>query len=176
VSTHDEYRRAASVLWGAGGAFAVDEYQRLNEKLFARELPPVPIVVGITAYGRCLGLTRGEGDWAGGLPRITLASNLFREGEAQVRDVLTHEMIHVKLILAGLDAQHNGNPWCEEIERLSPLVIGRGVQAKPVHPRRVDGRNRRLPLEGHLTRKELAGWPQALRDPGTGHPIPIASF
>jgi hypothetical protein len=178
LPTHADYRQAARVLWGEAGTFAVDEYKRLNKRLFSDELPPVPIVIGITAYGHCIGLTRREGEWDGGLPRITLAASLFRAGENEVRDVLTHEMIHVKLLLADDDSSHNGKPWCAEIERLSPLVLSRPVNAKPVHPRRIEGKNRRLPLDGHLTRKQLAAWPQSLREPDRhpGRPIPIASY
>lgn len=176
MTTIDQYREAGRVLWGAGGVYAVDEYVRLNQTYFAGELPPVPIVVGITAYGRCIGLTRHEGDWKEELPRITLASNLFGDGPGAVSDVLLHEMIHVKLILAGLDSAHNGKPWCAEVERLSPIALGLEVNAKPIHPRRVDGKNVRLPLDGHLARKQLAYWPQSLRASKPGAPISIASY
>jgi SprT-like family len=175
-----EYRRAAEILWGDAGAYAVDEYERLNAAYFAGELPPLPIVIGLTAYGRTVGLCRHTGPWSGGLPRITLAPKTFAAGALEVTEVLLHEMIHARLILAGLDSGHNSRPWCAEVERLSPLVLGASVKAAPVVPRRVDGKVVRRPLDGHLGRKQLAGWPQALRSPAElgarGRPIPVPTY
>jgi hypothetical protein len=171
-----DYRLAASILWGEAGAWAVEECGRLNESHFGGRLPAIPIVIGLTAYGRCIGLTRGSGEWRDGLPRITLHSRLFAFGTRAVSDTILHEMIHAHLVLAGLDPDHNGRPWCVEVERLSPAVLGRTVKARPVHPRRVDGVNVRLPLPGHLSRKEIAGWPHSLRAPGDpGEALRVAS-
>jgi hypothetical protein len=165
VFTYDDYRQAASVLWGAASRFAIDEQRRLNWRYFGGALAPLPVVIGLTAYGRCLGMTRAkEGhQWAASVPRITLASNLFADGTTAVRDTLLHEMVHAKLMLAGLDHAHNGWPWCEEIMRLSPLHLGRSVAAAPVHPRPINGKNVRLAREGYLARKDLATWPDSLR-------------
>jgi hypothetical protein len=176
--TSADYRRAAEVLWGEAGAWAVDEYQRHNVRYFEGRLPPVPVVIGLTAYGRCLGLTRGHGEWARELPRISLQSGHFEGGTRGVSDTILHEMVHVRLILAGLDPSHNAKPWCAEIERLSPLVLGRAVKARPVHPRWVNGSKQRLPLDGHLTRMELATWPDMLREPSTetGQVLAVSSY
>jgi len=182
MHTHDEYRQAATVLWGEAGTFAVDEFQRLNVWLFAATLPPLPIVIGLTAYGGCIGLTRSKGTWAAErLPRITLASTLFQDGRQWVTDTLIHEMVHAKLMLGGLDPQHNGKPWCAEIVRLSPLVCGRTVAARPVYPRRVGGRNGRVVRQAHageLTREELAHWPRSLYSRGwkPGKPIAVPTY
>lgn len=159
--THEDYRRAATVLWGAAGRFVVEEVRRHNRQHFGSELPPLPVVIGIVPYGRCIGMTRSRGAWAEGdqLPRITIASNLFAAGTVAVSDTVLHEMIHAKLMLAGLDPSHNGAPWCAEIERLSPAVLGREIKAAPVKPRRIDGQVVRRHLAGHLTRDELARWP-----------------
>jgi hypothetical protein len=181
-----DYRRAGEALWGEAGAYAVDEYQRHNENYFSGELPPIPIVIGITAYGKCLGMTRG-----GGLPRITLSSSIFARtehshgrkrvwphGRNVVSDTLLHEMIHAKLILEGRESAHNAQPWCDEITRLSPAVLGHEIQVAPVKPRRVNGKVRRHVLEGHLTQGELARWPYYLRPAGwdPGKPIPVDTY
>jgi hypothetical protein len=157
-----DYRQAAQILWGEAGAWSVDEYQRLNDLCWGGSLPPVPVVIGLVAYGRCLGLVRPQGGW-GGLPRISLASNHFQDGSAAVADTILHEMLHIHLLFNGLCGDHNGRPWCAEVERLSPLVLGMEVQARPVQPRRVNGRNVRLAVPGHLSRKALATWPHSLR-------------
>jgi hypothetical protein len=177
IYTLADYRRAAEVLWGEAGAWAVDEYQRHNLAYFGGELPPVPIIIGLTAYGHCLGATRPGGEWSEEVPRITLQSGHFAGGARGVSDTIIHEMAHVKLILAGVDPSHNARPWCAEVERLSPLVLGRAVRARPVHPRRVGGRNVRLAEEGHLARKQLAFWPHGLRDGGDpGLILPVSSY
>jgi hypothetical protein len=178
MRTHADYRLAAEVLWGEAGAWAVDEYQRLNGLYFEGKLPPVPVVIGLTAFGRCLGLTRPHGAWGQELPRISLQSGLFAKGTLAVSDVVLHEMVHAKLMLAGVDPSHNAKPWCAEVERLSPLVLGQTVHARPVHPRRdVDGVNRRFALEGHLPRKVLARWPYSLRDgEDRGARLRVASY
>jgi hypothetical protein len=177
--TQESYLEAATVLWGDAGAFAVREFQRLNAWLFAGALPPLPIVIGLTAFGRCLGLTRARGSWADGhRPRITLAPEIFqgsarmRGGRHRVTDTLVHEMVHAKLMLAGADPKHNGQPWCAEITRLSPMVLGHAIVVAPVTVRRVDGVARRAPRDGGLPRAILARWPYSLR-PVTWDPGPI---
>jgi hypothetical protein len=159
-----DYRRAASVLWGEGGEYCVDEFERLNRDHFAGVLPPLPIVIGITAYGKCIGLTRGGGSWDESLPRITIASNQFRVGSQKVTEILLHEMIHAKLMLAKQNPDHNDKPWCSEIMRLSREVFGKEILADPVNPRRVDGKVVRKARDGYLTRDEIAKWPDCLRD------------
>src|SRR5580700_2317672 len=132
MAAHADYRAAAALLWGDAGAFAADELARLNRDHFAGSLPPLPVVIGLTAYGKCLGLTRGEeaGGWAGGPPRITLQSQTVNEGGTLVvSDVLVHEMTHAALMLRGEDWHHNAAPWCRLITELSPGVLGCEITA-----------------------------------------------
>src|SRR5262245_21658244 len=133
--THRDLRAALELLWGEGGAFAADTFAELNHTYFEGRLPVLPIVIGLTGYGRCLGLTRSKP----GLPRITLASGLFRHSRL-VEDTLLHEMVHAELILAGRTPQHNSQAWCERISQLSPAVLGHAIQATPVKTRRIDGK------------------------------------
>lgn len=172
VYAHEDYALAACVLWGDGGAYLLAEYARHNARYFGGRLPPLPVVIGITPYGKCNGMTRPIGRWGyGEVPRITIASKLFASGTVAVSDVLLHEMIHAKLILEGADPSHNGRPWCEEIERLSPLVLGEACKAAPVRPQRINGAVKRMPLPGHLSRAELAQWPGS-RTGGTVIAVP----
>ena len=172
-----DYERAATVLWGPAGAYAVQEYARINGAYFDDQLPALPIVIGITAYGGCIGLTRGGGTWeAGHRPRITIASNLFARGRNHVTDALLHEMIHVRLILAGESPDHNAAPWCAEITRLSPAVLGHPILAAPVKPRRVDGKVVRKPLDGHLPLGLIAHWPFRGPEWQAGQPIDVETY
>jgi hypothetical protein len=51
-----DYRAAAETLWGEAGTYAHDVYTRLLPH-YPGLLDALPIVIGITAYGHCLGLT-----------------------------------------------------------------------------------------------------------------------
>lgn len=189
MATYAEYRAAAALLWGHAGQWAADEFARLNTEHFAGSIPPLPIVIGLTAYGKCLGATLGS--WPDG-PRITLASQAVNEGGTlAVSDVLVHEMTHAALILRGEDHKHNTAAWCALITELSPSVLGREVTAAPWLPRRVPNPARaadpaapatvvvRQAAAGALARTELAGWPGSLRPPGyaaAGEPLSVPTY
>jgi hypothetical protein len=172
VPTRRDQIRAAEALWGDAGTYVYRTFDELNRQHFRGELPGLPVVIGITPYGRCLGLTR----YGPGLPRITIASNQFKHAHV-VRDVLLHEMLHAHLALTGAESKHNAVPWCEAIVRLSPAVLGHDIQAAPVKARRIDGKVVKAPRDGHLPQGVLARWPGALRPPGwdAGPAIPVAS-
>jgi hypothetical protein len=180
--THADYQEAATRLWGPAGTYATTEFERLNQELFASELPPLPIVIGLAPYGHCIGMTM-PGRWLES-PRISLPPEIFNGsarldgGELLVTDVLIHEMVHAVLMLRSEDPAHNNDPWCELITKLSPAVLGREIVASPVRPRRVPNperaRNpkapktivRRLPAEGSLAQIDLARWPHRSRPAG----------
>jgi hypothetical protein len=194
VATYEDYRRAAALLWGPAGDFAAAEVERLNREHFAGAAPPLPVIVSLTAWGRCIGLTRGG--WLEA-PRITLSPEVFNGnarspgGSLMVSDVLLHELVHAVLLLRGEDAGHNGAPWAAMLTELSPAVLGREVTAAPVLPRRVPNPARatdpsapktrvvRVTEPGALTRKQLADWPRALRPDGyyaDGAPLTVPTY
>ncbi len=97
----------------------------LNRDYFAGSVPPLPTVIGTAAYGKCIGATLHPSAGFLGLPRITLAPEIFKHGTTlNVADTLLHEMIHAVLMLR----------WM--LTELSPTVVGREVVAQPVVPRR----------------------------------------
>ena len=55
--------------------------------------------------------------------------------------------------------------WCEEINRLAPLlgIDTGGLTAAPVRQRRVDGRVSWKPRPGFMSRKMISGFPHSLR-------------
>jgi len=138
------------------------------------------VIIGLSAYGRCIGVTRSAEDWLAA-PRIGLAPEVFNGnhrtpgGALMVADVLVHEMIHAALMLRGEEAGHNGAPWCRMLTDLSPAVLGCAVDARPVLPRRVPNPEResdpaapktvviRRAEPGQLPREDLAHWPIACR-------------
>lgn len=161
------YRQAQELLWGKAGAWAYDTFEELNEQYFADEVPMRGVVWGLTPHGRNLGHC-----WQSG--RITLHPALLDPrsdawrlerylGAGYARDVLLHEMVHALLFTRGVEHDHNCGAWCAELIRLAPLLgLGR-ILAAPVLPRRVDGKVRRLQLDGHLSRREMASFPHSLR-------------
>jgi SprT-like family len=186
-----DYATAARLLWGEAGAYAVAEFERLNRKLFAGELPALPIVINMTPYGRCLGATRAPLRWLAH-PRITLSPASFNHGgRRMVTDVLTHEMVHAVLMVRGQEPGHNDDPWCQLITELSPAVVGHAITARPVRPRRVPNPERdrdpaapktvvvRRPDGGAMGQAELASWPHACRPPDYyqgGEPIRVPTY
>jgi hypothetical protein len=193
--THETYADAAALLWGKAGEFAAAEFARHNCEHFAGSIPPMPIIIAMSAYGHCIGLTRAPA-WLAS-PRISLTPEVFngsaekfnpltgrtmpgrtRGGPRQVSDVLLHEMIHATLIFRGENPDHNGDPWCKLITELSPDVLGFDINARPVRTHRVPNPARatnpkapktivkRMPDDGCLAQMELARWPHSLRPPG----------
>jgi len=192
MMTYGEVRRFTTWTWGPAGEFAADEFMRLNREHFAGSVSPVPIVIGIAAYGHCIGLTRGHST-----PRITLASELFNGSKRQpggplsVSDTLIHEMVHAFLRLRGENPDHNCAPWCRMITELTPGIAGRGIQAAPVGAMRVPNPDRdtdpeapktrvvRRAQPGYLTQKDLSRWPHSIRPAGyydRQQPIPVDPY
>lgn len=181
MATYGDYRQAAVLLWGGAGELAAAEFERANRELFAGSVPPLPIVIGLTAFGHCLGLTRLN--WADG-PRVSLAPEVFTGndrtpgGTLYVADVVAHEMLHADLFLRGEDHRHNAEPWCRMITSLSPAVLGREITAVPVRPRRVPNPARatdptapktvvvRKAFDGAMTQAQIATWPHSGRPAG----------
>lgn len=184
------YRAAAAALWGDAGIYAHEAYAELRPLLY-RELPrQVPIVIGITAYGHCAGLTRC--DWDHG-PRISLFSSVFGRGACRVDDLLTHEMLHAWLFVTGREVHHDSADWYESVRRLSPAVLGREVDARRGAARRSvrepnpdyrpggaapKTRVRKQAVEDVVQHLDVAHWPWSFRpdDYDWGEPISCPSY
>ena len=130
------------------------------------DLPRLPLVVGLTAYGKCIGLTRYRE-----VPRITVASGVF-SSTRMVDDVLVHETLHASLILAGANPDHDSADWCRSIVTLSPAIAGESVLAVPDKVIKVpNGAGGRKSAQVHprgAPRGPRAGarWPHCLRPDG----------
>lgn len=172
------YRDAAESLWGEAGIYAHESYARLRRELFPGLPAQLPIVLGLTAYGRCVGLTRAE--WVHG-PRISVFSPAFGEGRKYVDDILVHEMLHCHLYLGGREIAHDSDDWYEEVRRLSPAVLGcdldvrRGPRRRSVrlpNPEWYPGSGldktivRKQPVQAELTHADVARWPHPFREAG----------
>ena len=195
MATYEDYRQAAELLWGRAGATAADEFARLNYEHFAGSIPPMPLIIGLAPWGRCIGVTRPAG-WLAS-PRIGLTPEVFTGnhrtpgGGRMLADILLHEMIHAALMLRGEDPAHNGKPWCRMLTDLSPAITGQSADFRPVTPRRVPNPARetdpaapktiviRRAVPGQLSRADLAHWPHSVRPSGFyagDEPIPVPTY
>ena len=159
-------------LWDQGGIWASNTWTRLNTEHFGGKLKYHGIVWGLTPHGCRLGHTSPAG-------RITLHPALLNPrgnawqisgklGTLFAADVLLHEMCHVDLFAAGVSnddegRHHNTQEWADLIMRITPELGLWTVLAAPVKPRRIDGNVVRRPLDGHLSRDQMARWPYSLR-------------
>ena len=50
MSTYEDYRQAAALLWGEAGDFAAAEFSRLNREHFAGSIPPMPVIIGLNVF------------------------------------------------------------------------------------------------------------------------------
>jgi hypothetical protein len=169
-------RAALENLWGDAGTWAADTWTRLNADHFGAKLRYHGIVWGLTPHGHLLGYTSNPD------ARITLHTALLnpkgnawgirnRLGMRYAEDVLLHEMVHAALRDAGVptsgkQGEHNTQPWCDQIVRITPQLGLAPIKAQPVKPRRIDGRVVRRALDGHLTRDQISRWPHTIRPDG----------
>ncbi len=164
--------------------WAYDTWKSLNGKYFGGALKVGPIQWGLTEWGHFLGSYTPE------VNKITLHTSLIEPlsrawnmrgllGERMTEDVILHEMVHQKIqqklgYCDGKFGCHNFQPWCDEINRLNPLL---GLQGKATmcRQRRVKGAGQTtgngtvkwMPTDnGNFTLKQLASWPHGLRPKG----------
>lgn len=160
----DILESAAEILWPSYGAWAYEEWRRLNLLCFGGELSPVGVLWGLTPHGRSQGHYRAEDQ------TITLHLSLIENGSLldkhHASDVLLHEMVHQRISELDMPSTgtsaHNCQAWVSEVNRISPL-LGLEVRAAVVRQKRIDGKVRWSPEVGFLSQKELAEWPHSVR-------------
>lgn len=165
-----DFRHAAGLLWGDAGRWAVDESERWNSEAFDNELPPLPIVIGLTAYGRSLAVCRYPGSNRP-LPRVTIHPSEFNtEGLRHASHVVLHELLHAWLMLRGENSTHNAAPWCGAIVRLSRRLFDLEIVAIPETNRRAATKARRAEL-GAISRTAVSSWPHSIIHPNYYLPV-----
>ena len=124
-----DLREAATIFWGDAGTYVYDCYQQLRP-LFPNLPDTLPIVIGLSAYGKCSGITRANDPHLNS-PRISIATQYLPQGTGYVKDVMLHKMIHTTLHLSGRNTNHNGADWYAECQRLAQTVLGHPITLVP---------------------------------------------
>ena len=177
--TTPNYEEAARALWGEAGAFIHQCYQK-HLHLFPGLPEQLPMVIGLTAYGGCIGLTRGSEPALESM-RISIASPAFKDGADVVSDVVLHEMLHCWLIATGRQSKHDSDDWYNACMKLAPQVLGHEVELQRKRRKSVRVPNpiwepgsdlpktvvRKKPVEGlKYTHAQVVHFPHAFRDNG----------
>ncbi|SRR6266571_1815376 len=112
-------REIAAHFEGDVAVTAFEYYDAINKHFFNGELPQAFIIMGITPYGRCIGLTKHYFKQ----PIILLHVGLKTEQERFY--TLLHEAIHVQvryvLEYTG-EKSHDSDEWLSEVNRIAPIL------------------------------------------------------
>jgi predicted SprT family Zn-dependent metalloprotease len=145
--------------FGATGRRTVELWQQYNQAYFDGKLRPTPIIyVPTSTYGHWVGCTHYRHDQE----RASLIY-LMRKDWQMVRGILLHEMVHQCLVEAGQDASHAGQPWRDQIMRISGEHFGVNFHAGRIKVIKEKKTRKSIKLnEGDLTQGEIARWPQSV--------------
>jgi hypothetical protein len=163
--TFDECVLIADRCFGALGRKTMLLWREYNALYFGGALQVTPVLyVPTSPYGHWVGC-------------ICYQQNIYlmeprKDGHYRtwdfVRGVLLHEMVHQYLQQLRRNAAHAGQPWCDEIMRISRL-FGLDVWAGAYTVARVNGklmRVNRAPASPNgaqvLQQKEIARWPHTV--------------
>ncbi len=149
--------------WGYG-RWAYEQWEIFNEQYWDGSLEPGGIFWGLTAHGQSLSSYES---WRNAITLhkalVEPASNAWGRGKLLGKkfaaDVLLHEMIHQALFQQGkvCPQSHNCEAWCDEINRLIPLMgIETSLIARPVKQRRIKVES--VGVDGKLTTKSKVTW------------------
>lgn len=191
MPTTYDYQTAAHALWGEAGDF-IHECHKKHLPLFPGLPEQLPMVIGITAYGHCLGLTRHV-DVGLESMRISIASNLFKEGTHVVSDTVLHEMLHCWLGATGRQSAHDSDDWYNACMALAPKVLGREINLTRKRRKSVRKPNpdwypdsglpktivRKVPVEGlEWTHADVVRFPHPFRpdDYPAGRVIEVSTY
>ena len=173
MATLADLKRLGVQRFGEIGAWAYDEWKRLNDTFFHGENKPGTIIWGATPQGQSLGYYHVSENL------IYLNKNLMRpvyptrEFDWGIRhlnkrvasDVLLHEMIHQRVNQTGGwvgETSHNNERFVEEVNRIAGL-LGMDIKAKVIKQTPTPDKSIGHSEPGYLTLKELSDFPYSSR-------------
>lgn len=117
------YREVASHFNGDVGIALFDYYRAINYHFFDGALPPAFLLTALTAYGKCIGLTKPDLHYK----PIILIHSMLKTEKARFYIVL-HEAIHVHVrynlgvTSYGSKTSHTHPAWLAEVNRIAPML------------------------------------------------------
>jgi hypothetical protein len=161
--TFEDMRLIADRCFAELGAKTVLLWKRYNANYFGGELKPTPVLyVPTSPYGHWVGCTVFDRN-------IYLMYPGEKRSWGFVRGVLLHEMLHQYLRQVGKATAHQGEPWREEIMRISRL-FGLEVWAGKYTVAKIDGRSVRINKPNPdasskaqaLNQDQISKWPYSI--------------
>lgn len=181
-------KQASEITFGQYGIWLFDTWQSHNERYFDNQLDVIPLTFGLLPHGAKLGVYHNRAD--DGYDLITLHHSLLNPtgnawqilpllGKRFASDVLLHEMMHQAIYqqyghngeplnTSFGSSSHNNPAWCDEINRLSPM-LGLSCKAQIIKRQRVvnPDTGKKTTLEwvvqdGHLDRTQLGSFPHCV--------------
>ena len=173
MTTFEELRKTGMKLFGEAGAWAFDEWKKLNETFFNEQNKAGAIVWGLKPQGMSLGYYSVTENI------IYLHKNLMRPiyptshlkwgirhlNKKLASDVLLHEMIHQKIHQTGGwvgETSHNNERFVGEVNRIAKL-LSMDVKAKVLKQKIIEGKASWQIEPGCLTLNELSEFPYSSR-------------
>lgn len=161
--TLHEFRKLMEWTYSDRGVALANAWEWMNNECFYGMLKPCPILLPSSPpFGHWIGLCTGNKE--GETVHIQIKRDLPISSHF---DVLLHECLHAYLRETKQSTDHNANPWCDEIMRLTRQIWGIEIHASPDSPRRVNGVSKRVQkpsATGHpsITRTQIARWPHSI--------------
>ena len=168
-----ELKRQGVKRFGEAGAWAYDEWKKLNDIFFYGENNPGPIIWGSTPQGKSLGyyyVSKNLIYLHKNLMRPVYPAPAFNWGIRHLNkrvasDVLLHEMIHQRVNQTGGwvgETSHNNKRFVEEVNRIAG-VLGIDIKAEVIE--KITTRDNPIwqSESGCLTLKELSDFPYSSR-------------
>jgi hypothetical protein len=157
--TYQEALITAEHAFGDKGRQTIELWQQYNLAYFGGQLRPTPIIyVPTSTYGHWIGLCHTNHP----AERADLIY-LMRKDWETVRGALLHEMVHQALVESARDSKHDGQPWRDEIMRISRDHFGILFHAGRIKVTKEKGTRKSIKVnEGDLTQGQIASWPDSV--------------
>jgi hypothetical protein len=167
------YREVASHFAGDVGVQLFEYYRAINWHFFNDELPPAFLLTALTAYGKCIGLTKSDVSHG---PIILIHPTLKTEKERFY--TVLHEAIHVQVRYNlrkgkpdGSKTSHSTPEWIAEVNRIAPLLGYMDITLGENKVTRVKGDTPKRVLSGNVPYECTYRFPEALEQT-TGQLLP----
>lgn len=174
MTPFEDLKKTGIKLFGDFGAWAFDEWKRLNKTFFNEENVPGEIVWKSTPDDRSLGYFSASENliclhtclMRPRYPTSSLKWKFRNFNRRKAGDVLLHEMIHQRIHQTGGwagETSHNNQRFVEEVNRIAKL-LGMDIRAQVIEPGTDTDKRSRPDDPECLTLNQLIHFPYSVRD------------